>query len=265
MNQVPTYGFVITRHVNSEMTNHYWNECIRCIRRYYPVHKIVIIDDNSNQHFVKPEHPFIDKDPNIQIIASEYPQRGELLPFLYYDKYRWFESAVFLHDSVFFQSRIRFGNMQEPVVPLWHFDTKNDPDSSIHHTYKNFISLLPNGYQLQQSLDAQQQQILRWNTSWHGCFGCQCFIRYYFLHAIVTKYELHRLTRIVSNRNDRCALERLFGLIFYKESPSLQKKKSLLGNIGSYMPWGYSYDFYKHNKQNKKKYKIPLVKVWTGR
>jgi nucleoside-diphosphate-sugar epimerase len=48
-----SYGFIILRHVNSELTNEYWNECVRCIRRFYPLRKIVVIDDNSNKDFVK--------------------------------------------------------------------------------------------------------------------------------------------------------------------------------------------------------------------
>jgi hypothetical protein len=38
-----TYGFIITRHVNSEKTNKYWNNCVMCIRMFYPYKKIVII------------------------------------------------------------------------------------------------------------------------------------------------------------------------------------------------------------------------------
>ena len=38
-----TYGFIITRHVNSEKTNKYWNKCVKCIRTFYPLKKIIII------------------------------------------------------------------------------------------------------------------------------------------------------------------------------------------------------------------------------
>ena len=48
-----SYGFIITRHVNSEKTNKYWNKCVRCIRKFYPLRKIIIIDDNSNSDFIK--------------------------------------------------------------------------------------------------------------------------------------------------------------------------------------------------------------------
>jgi hypothetical protein len=37
------YGFIISRHVNSEQTNQYWNQCVKLIRTYYPLKKIVII------------------------------------------------------------------------------------------------------------------------------------------------------------------------------------------------------------------------------
>ena len=53
-----TYGFIITRHVNSEQTNKYWNQCVKLIRTYYPLKKIVIIDDNSNPEFLKSDFDY---------------------------------------------------------------------------------------------------------------------------------------------------------------------------------------------------------------
>ena len=77
-----TYGFIITRHVNSETTNKYWNNCVRCIRRFYPCRKIVIIDDNSNKEFLIPFANYT----NVEIVESEFPGRGELLPYYYFLK-----------------------------------------------------------------------------------------------------------------------------------------------------------------------------------
>ena len=39
-----SFGFIITRHVNSENTNKYWNHCVKCLRTFYPEKKIVIIE-----------------------------------------------------------------------------------------------------------------------------------------------------------------------------------------------------------------------------
>ena len=51
-NNIDNYGFIITRHVNSEITNKYWNKCIQHIRINYPNKKIVVIDDNSKKEFL---------------------------------------------------------------------------------------------------------------------------------------------------------------------------------------------------------------------
>ena len=78
-----TFGFIITRHVNSKKTNNYWNQCIKLIRMYYPFRKIIVIDDNSNQFFISADFQY----KNVSFIQSEYPGRGELLPYIYYLKY----------------------------------------------------------------------------------------------------------------------------------------------------------------------------------
>ena len=61
-----SFGFIITRHVNSETTNKYWNHSVKLLRTLYPKRKIVIIDDNSNQNYVKADFNY----NNIQIIQS---------------------------------------------------------------------------------------------------------------------------------------------------------------------------------------------------
>ena len=99
-----SFGFIITRHVNSKSTNKYWNHTVKILRTLYPNTKIIIIDDNSNKTFVKAHFNY----KNIEIIKSEFPGRGELLPYYYYIKNKFFENAIILHDSVFFHKRINF-------------------------------------------------------------------------------------------------------------------------------------------------------------
>ena len=111
-----SFGFIITRHVNSELTNRYWNQCVKLIRTHYPFRKIIVIDDNSNYNFVKADHDY----KNTEIIQSEYPQRGELLPYIYFLRHQWFNNAIILHDSVFIHKRISFEKIRFPVMPLWH-------------------------------------------------------------------------------------------------------------------------------------------------
>ena len=86
-------GFIILRHVNSEATNKYWIHCHECIRKFYPENPILIIDDNSNYSFIS-EETF----SNTRVIQSEFPKRGELLPYYYYLHNPFADSAVILHE-----------------------------------------------------------------------------------------------------------------------------------------------------------------------
>ena len=256
------YGFIITRHVNSEITNKYWNNCINCIRYFYPSQKIFIIDDNSNYDYVK-QYNYID-DENIKIIKSEYPGRGELLPYYYYFHNKYFNNAIILHDSVFIHNNINFDilirkNIQ--VLPLWHFNA--DRDNYIN-TYK-IANLLNNSILIQKKITGNDEGLLGLKQyKWYGCFGVQSFINHNFLINIVNKYKIFNIINRVKNRADRCSLERIFGAIFYNEYKELYKYRSLFGDIYFHQKWGYNYNQYINDVTNKK-IKKSIIKVWTGR
>ena len=72
-------GFIILRNVICTKTNEYWKECYRCIKKFYPRNRILIIDDNSNYSYVSN-----DQLENTMLIKSEFPKRGEFLPYYYY-------------------------------------------------------------------------------------------------------------------------------------------------------------------------------------
>ena len=103
--------------MNSEKTNKYWNECVRCIQKFHWGIPIVIIDDNSNYDFIKSEQEY----QNVSVVQSEYPKRGELLPYYYFFKNHYWENAVIIHDSVFIQTRVPYIKLKTNVLPLWHF------------------------------------------------------------------------------------------------------------------------------------------------
>lgn len=253
------YGFIMTRHVNSDITNKYWNQSIRCIRYFYPTAKIVIIDDNSNYDFVKSYHEY----DNIEIVQSEYKGRGELLPYYYYYKNKYFKNAFIIHDSIFIHRKINFDKMSNiDVLPLWHFNAdKENVNNSIYLT-SNF----KNQYMLHKNLTMNEIKILGINNDWIGCFGVQSYINHDFLVRIVNKYNLFTLLNKVQSRPDRCCLERIFGLIFYLESGFTKKYKSLFGHIYHHnSAFNYTYDNYLNDLKVKKKLPKGIIKVWTGR
>lgn len=258
------FGFIITRHVNSETTNKYWNFCIQSIRRVYPLKKIVVIDDNSKKEFLNAEFEY----KNVEYVKSEFPGRGELLPYYYFYKNNYFDNAVIIHDSVFMQKRINFELLiekQVKVMPLWHFFCEKK--ESFRDTI-GMMSTLTNNYFIMTlfNTDKTYEVIGRNNDYvWAGCFGVQSFINRNFLIGLKNKYNLFILLNYVTERKYRCCLERIMGVIFYEEYLKYVKQHSLLGNIKAYCEWGYTYKEHCENLRNKKIPNLPVVKVWSGR
>lgn len=251
------HGFIITRHVNSEKTNEYWNHSIRLLRRLYVNPRIVIIDDNSNYDFISTDQSLV----NITVIQSEFPGRGELLPFYYLLKYRFFEYALILHDSVFLHHKINLDKLDGvKVLPLWIF---NSDTENIQNT-KRILRGLQNMHILEPALSKEKMVLSMPQNKWFGCFGVQCYIHLPFLEHIERKYRISKLVEVVHNRKDRCCLERIFGCIFFTECKDLQLTKSILGDIMQYQRWGYSFDEYMKDLHEKKIRKY-IIKVWTGR
>jgi hypothetical protein len=253
-----SYGFIITRHVNSEQTNNYWNHSVKLINTFYPNTKIIIIDDNSNQDLVKAEFEY----PNVQIIQSEFPGRGELLPYYYYIKNKFFDNAVIIHDSVFIHKKINFEKLEHfNVIPLWHFDAdKENVDNTVR-----IAKYLKNSYNICDKIRINEVKLLGMsNDIWYGCFGCQSFINHNFLLSLENKYSLTNMISGVLCRKDRCCLERIIGCIFFTENPKIIYQKSIFGKILKYLKFGYTFNEYQNNLK-KGTILRPVIKVWTGR
>ena len=75
----------------------------------------MIIDDNSNQNFLTNIELF-----KTIVVYSDYPKRAELLPYLYYKKYKIAEKVVIIHDSVFINSEIDVDT--KTWKPIWDFE-----------------------------------------------------------------------------------------------------------------------------------------------
>jgi hypothetical protein len=228
-------GFIILRHVNSELTNKYWIECYKSIRQHYPENKILIIDDNSDYRYITKESLY-----NTLIVNSEYHGRGELLPYYYYLQHKLFDIAVILHDSVFINSYVDFTTEKYKI--LWEFE----------HTWDQIEdeTKMINLFNDNDLLKFYENKLL-----WKGCFGCMAAITHDFLTEINNKYNISILLDCVLSRYNRSSFERVIACLLQKDN----EKNVMLGNIHEYMNWGISFG----DKDNYKN--LPIVKVWTGR
>jgi len=230
-------GFIILRHVNSELTNKYWIYCYESIRKYYPENLILIIDDNSNYECITNENLY-----KTTIINSEFPGRGELLPYYYYLHNKLFDTAVILHDSVFINQYIDFN--VDAYTMIWEFNT---------HEWDNVEdeTKMINLFNDTDLLNFHQNKSL-----WTGCFGGMSIINYDFLQSVNNKYDLSKLLDCVLTRYNRCSFERVIACLLQKHN---FKKNVLFGEIYNYCPWGISFHAIEEFRH------LPIIKIWTGR
>jgi hypothetical protein len=235
--KIDIIGFIILRYVTNEKINLYWIKCYDSIRKYYPHNPILIIDDNSDYKYITSKNLY-----NTTVIKSEYPRRGELLPYYYYLKNKLFDIAVIIHDSVFINKYIDFSVDNFKII--WDFSHNWDqPDDEL-----KMIKLF------------NDQQLINFynnKTLWRGCFGGMSIIKHSYLSHINDKYNISLLLDVVLNRYNRMSFERIIAVLLQINSKS--KNTILLGDITKYCKWGL--DFKNKEKNNN----LPIIKVWTGR
>jgi len=241
------FGFIMIRCMTDELNSGYWVESYKGIRSFYPDTPIVIIDDNSDIKYINKD--FESSLYNCYIIESEYKKCGEILGYYYMYKYKLFNKAVIIHDSVFIKDRIDFYKYKN-VKFIWHFNSKLYGNESLES------SLLDKINQTHYS-----QLHLKHNT-WYGCFGVMSVIDLNFLDKIS---EIFILLDYISCRLDRMCVERIFAVMCFYHCPELYHDPSIMGWIRFFpLGWGYSYHKYIKDIENKITFP-PIVKIWSGR
>ncbi len=244
------FGFIIIRHVNSELTNKYWINNVKNIRKYYN-NKIIIIDDNSDKKYLENLDVSLE---NCEIIKSEFPKRGEQLPYYYLYKNKYFKKAVIIHDSLFINKHIDFN--YDKCIFLFHFERFKWDNKELIISFLKYLN--NSDYLIERYLDINNENM------WYGCFGAMSFITLDFLTLLQDKYNLFKLIDYIDSRDKRMCFERIFGLLCCIENPELKNKPSIFGSIHSYIPWEYTYDNYL-NETDKNILNLPVIKVWSGR
>ena len=242
-----TFAFVMTRCMRKEEHKKLWYICYKSIRQFYKNTKIIIIDDNSLLTD--------DRDSgaiDTVFIKSEFSGAGEILPYYYFLKQKWADKIIVLHDSMFLARKFTNIELSNPVKFLWHFSNhKWDDDELIEHKLKclsNYDELI---------------NLNRQKDCWIGCFGVTSIIDWLTLDKLNNKYRLEALVNHISNRDERMALERIFGLIMFNEKLVTQDACSLFGSILNYHnAWLATYDFMVSNMNL---YPYAVLKTWNSR
>ena len=218
------FGFMIIRHINSIETNIAYQECYNSIRKFYE-NLIVIIDDNSNTDFITPFETV-----NCIYIQSEFPKRGELLPYYYYIKNKYFDRMVVLHDSMKINKYIDFNNIPNYINVTRLFSFPNPAYTIDIHYFRELCNYIKNGNLLYQYHITNINKLI-------GCFGVCYIIDHKYIMELERKYNISNLINIIDTRLKRQTLERFLSCLIEMDRSNsknvkiMNSRQDLLGSI----------------------------------
>ena len=159
---------------------------------------------------------------------------------------------IFLHDSMFLERLFTQQELQPKIKFHWHFvEHRWDDDGLIN----SILSFLPDSKGL---IDYNVNK----KSLWHGCYGIANIIDLSVLEQLESKYHLtERLVHVINSRDHRMALERVFGILLFKEGFLTKENCSNFGCIHDYPKAFYSIDL----KALKESYSGAILKTWHGR
>lgn len=238
--------FVILTHIDKQSQAYLWKRCFESVRKFYPATPIVLIDSNS-------VFPISDVDlTNTTVIHSAY-EAGELLPYYYFMKYKWADKMIFLHDSMFLKRQFTAKELHNRLKFHWQFNVHwFDDDPTINF----FLSQLQHG-----------DELIEFNLrkEWYGCFGVASIIALDVLEEIESKYALaETLKDLITSRHQRMALERIFGIIMFKEKYVNFANCSNYGII-HHFPAAFLQVSDERLGEIVKHYPGAIIKTWVGR
>lgn len=238
-------SFIILRYVNDAKSNLYWNRCYDCIRKYYPVNTIYIIDDHSKYQPVRIGHD----TSNTHVINSDLPPgRGELLPYYYLLTKKFSKNAVYIHDTIFIHKKIDKSLLNTSSYHfMWTAEHKWDPDIDV--------------LQILNKFDNSTDLINFYKTKhkWSVCFGGMAILNLDFIqHIFNNKNYMDILIDVITTRSKRMSFERIIAVLlsYYGNNPT----KPVNGDIHKSLKWGTNYETYLKFPNHDKIYKI-----WTAR
>jgi len=238
-----SYVFVILRNIQQTSDNDLWLSAYHSIRTFY-TNRIIIIDDNSSVNTVN------GKLVNTEVIYSEFNGAGEILPYYYFQKYKWADAMIFIHDSMTLYRAFTDEELDHDVVFHWHF---TESDQTIIKKCISLLSSLSKSKELEEYVKS---------GPWIGCFGGGIIIGASVMNMLEEKYGVSKLVTYIRTRKQREIVERIIGIV-------LSYEKQVQSNFGDILK--YPFKFESNNLQvsthnvAQSGYNTAIIKVWRGR
>lgn len=246
-------GLYICTCIQTEEHKKVFKRCLLSLQRFCPkdVHITVVIDNcNVDVRAML--------DENIDAIDNEVPKTGEVYPYYYNWKTSKYHSFIVLHDSMMLIKPLdeSIWTHQLPMLPLWSCDYYVRNAWELQDIMKRITDMMQpeigksvlRVYNTEGISDKKccccdcktlkgtcKVTRKKGEGGWTIFFGVVCRIKQDFLRHLFSKYALDKVLPTLVTKMDRCAAERLFGILFWEEFKLSSLDVAWNGNISSEM------------------------------
>jgi hypothetical protein len=190
----------------------------------------------------------------VNIIHSDFPGSGEILPYYYLYHRKLGKKAVILHDSMFIQKPIPLESVNDYKF-LWNFKCPIQIDD-VEENFHNAVFKL-------EKRDELYDIFHDFNT-WYGCFGASMVITLDFIYKLQENTQFLNILPDINTRKRRSMFERFIGIVCHYTLPKELEELSYMNSIFQQPnEWGTEYEEYLGIKDVFKD--VMVVKVWSGR
>ena len=229
------FGFIIPTCIRNNIHLNQLKRCIKSIRIFYPIVKIILISDSDKEFNL--DDIFI-CDKNIKIKKTLKKGSADQQVFKIFLETNLFDRAVFIQDSMLLNKKLE--DIDEIDIKfIWHFTNhrlhwnKIKEPKTIYNTKNNIkthndllIHMLKKDYSDNKKFINFALNRINNKKLWCGCFGSCCIITKDSLKKINDNINfVNKFINSVSNRNRRVN-ESIFSLICHYVFQNINFEKS---------------------------------------
>ena len=293
-------GYYVCAHAKSPEHLLVLSRCLESIYRVDPSARVVVINDGSTEDVAVAVENFSALHrgaPGLvaapRCVRNPFPGSGEVYPYAHNVLHREFRSFLTLHDSMVLMRAIPDDAWRSveggagTARALWCFTKWVRSREQVGAAMRALVAHVSAVPAAQSFLRLFEEEALPCESgcdcpdcrgrggrgrpppcglAWSGAFGLACLASGDFVARVWEKYGLAALVPHVTTRTDRCACERIWGIVLALEGAPTDRS-ALCGRIHSH-PSAFRKGHFESLDELIKRvahYAAPVAKTWYGR
>jgi hypothetical protein len=287
-------GYYICAHAKTREHLLILTRCLESVYRVDPGANVIVINDGSSEDVGAAVEAFALQGggaPPPRVVRNPFPGSGELYPYAHNVVHREFRVFLTLHDSMVLLRAISddawrgVDSGAGTARALWCFTKWVRSREQVGSSLRALLAHLSSVPAAQPFLRLYEEEALPCESGcdcpdcktrgarppprglgWSGAFGLACLASGDFVARAWTKYGLAALLPHVTTRPDRCACERVWGIVLALEGAPTERT-AVCGRIHAH-PGAFRKGHFETLDALVRRvghYAVPVAKTWYGR